>query len=131
MWESQVSGCQLLACPVLNAQAILAQLRPVTTCPFSSTYWPSSRKMKPLLKTGQYAPRVTAVKRRQIKTVRRVPTLQSIENTQFYPIAGRIQFERTGTHWRGGSAPVLAEDNRENREMVGWLGLEPRTNGLK
>ena len=42
MWESQVTGCQLLAAELLKAHSTPGQVNPAWTCGFSVTYTWSS-----------------------------------------------------------------------------------------
>src|SRR5258705_2428108 len=55
MCESHVSGCQLLASPLVNAQRTPAQVRPARTCALPVTYTSSSKVVKSCPATRAYA----------------------------------------------------------------------------
>ena len=72
MWEIQVSGCQLLAAPVVMAQMTPSQVKPDWTWGLAVTYSGSSYVIKPARHSGTYAASTARANPTEINHVRRL-----------------------------------------------------------
>src|SRR5271165_894463 len=66
MCDIHVSGCQLAASPLLNAQTTFVHVRPEVMCRLPTIYSSSSKLMNPLRVMGQYNAAVTSASARQM-----------------------------------------------------------------